>query len=452
MLFAKRARAARRDRPNAGARPTPVHPGLLDADGRGRWGTERDFGGRYVPETLMAALEQLERAYLDLRHDPRFWAELRELLVGFAGRPTALYRADRLAAEALATARSLATEARPVPSGLRLYLKREDLAHTGAHKINNALGQALLTRRLGKSRVIAETGAGQHGVATATACALLGLPCVVYMGAEDIERQAPNVLRMGALGAEVRPVTSGSATLKDAINEAMRDWVTNVATTHYVLGSAMGPHPYPTIVRDLQRIIGDEAAVQVREVEGRLPDLVLACVGGGSNAIGLLQRFIGEPTVRLAVAEAAGDGIATGRHAAALAGGTPGILHGARSLMLQDRDGQVTEAHSISAGLDYPGVGPQISALFAARRLEVGAATDAEAVASVRDVTRAEGILPALETAHAFAILPRLLAGIEGSGVPYPDETVVLVGLSGRGDKDLATLQRAWAAAEVAHS
>jgi tryptophan synthase beta chain len=266
------------------------------------------------------------------------------------------------------------------------------------------------------------------------------------MGAEDIERQAPNVLRMGALGAEVRPVTSGSATLKDAINEAMRDWVTNVATTHYVLGSAMGPHPYPTIVRDLQRVIGDEAAVQVRRAEGRLPDLALACVGGGSNAIGLLQRFIAEPTVRLAVAEAAGDGIATGRHAAALAGGTPGILHGARSLMLQDRDGQVTEAHSISAGLDYPGIGPQISGLFAAGRLEVAAATDAEAVASVRDVTRAEGILPALETAHAFAVLPRLLAGIEGSGAPYPDETIVLVGLSGRGDKDLATLQRAWAA------
>jgi len=260
--------------------------------------------------------------------------------------------------------------------------------------------------------VIAETGAGQHGVATATACALLDLPCVVFMGAEDIERQQPNVLRMHALGAEVRPVTSGSATLKDAVNEAMRDWVTNVETTHYVLGSAMGPHPYPTIVRDLQRILGDESAAQLQAVEGRLPDLVLACVGGGSNAIGLLDRFIGEPSVRLAVAEAAGDGIATGRHAAALAGGTPGILHGSRSLMLQDVDGQVVEAHSISAGLDYPGVGPQIAALAAGGRLELAAATDAEALAALRHVARLEGILPALETAHAFAVLPRLIAGI----------------------------------------
>jgi tryptophan synthase beta chain len=330
----------------------------------------------------------------------------------------------------------------PLPARLRVYLKREDLAHTGAHKINNALGQALLTRRLGKDRVIAETGAGQHGVATATACALLGLPCVVYMGAEDIERQKPNVLRMHALGAEVKSVTSGSATLKDAINEAMRDWVTNVASTHYVIGSAMGPHPYPTIVRDFQRVIGDEAAAQLSAVEGRLPDLVLACVGGGSNAIGLLHRFIGEPSVRLAIAEAAGDGIPTGRHAAALAGGTPGILHGARSLMLQDRDGQVVEAHSISAGLDYPGVGPQIAALVAAGRVEIAAATDDEAVTAVEAVARAEGILPALETAHAFAVLPRLLAGTEGSGTPLSDEAVVLIGLSGRGDKDLAAIER----------
>ncbi|HEU0235492.1 MAG TPA: tryptophan synthase subunit beta [Candidatus Limnocylindrales bacterium] len=444
-LFAKRARAARTDRPNLAVRPAPIAPGLLEADARGRWGTAREFGGRYVPETLMAALEQLERAYADLRNDPRFWAELRTLLERYAGRPTPLYRADHLAELALAAARTLATAAgRPdvVPARLRLYLKREDLAHTGAHKINNALGQALLTRRLGKTRVIAETGAGQHGVATATACALLGLPCVVYMGAEDIERQQPNVLRMRALGAEVRSVTSGTATLKDAINDAMRDWVTNVETTHYVLGSAMGPHPYPTIVRDLQRRIGDEAAVQVQADEGRLPDLVLACVGGGSNAIGLLDRFIGEPSVRLAVAEAAGDGIATGRHAAALAGGSPGILHGARSLMLQDRDGQVLEAHSASAGLDYPGVGPQISALYAAGRLEIAAATDADAFAAMQDVTRAEGILPALETAHAFAVLPRFLAGFEGSGAPLPAETVVLVGLSGRGDKDLASFGR----------
>jgi tryptophan synthase beta chain len=329
-----------------------------------------------------------------------------------------------------------------VPRSLRLYLKREDLAHTGAHKINNALGQALLTRRLGKTRVIAETGAGQHGVATATACALLGLPCVVYMGAEDIERQEPNVLRMRALGAEVRAVTSGSATLKDAINEAMRDWVTNVATTHYVLGSAMGPHPYPTIVRDLQRRIGDEAAAQLGRIEGRLPDLALACVGGGSNAIGLLSRFIGEPGVRLAVAEAAGEGVATGRHAAALAGGSPGILHGARSMMLQDGDGQVIEAHSASAGLDYPGVGPQLAALAVAGRLELAAATDDEAFAAMALTSETEGILPALETAHAIAALPDLLAGRQGRGDAYPDESLVLLGFSGRGDKDLAAFGR----------
>jgi tryptophan synthase beta chain len=393
----------------------------------------------------MAALEQLERAYASLRGDARFWSELRELLARYAGRPTPLYRADRLADDVLRAAGSIALRAgaRGVPPRrLRLYLKREDLAHTGAHKINNALGQALLARRLGKTRIIAETGAGQHGVATATACALLGLPCVVYMGAEDIERQKPNVLRMEALGAEVRSVASGSATLKDAINEAMRDWVTNVATTHYVLGSAMGPHPYPTIVRDLQRRIGDEAAAQMIAAEGRLPDLALACVGGGSNAIGLLSRFIGEPTVRLAVAEAAGDGIATGRHAAALAGGSPGILHGARSMMLQDRDGQVVEAHSASAGLDYPGVGPQIAALVAAGRVEIAAATDGEAFAAMEAVARAEGILPALETAHAFAVLPRLLAGVEGGHEACPEEAIVLVGLSGRGDKDLGPFAR----------
>jgi len=462
-LFAKRARAARFDRPNIASGPAPVHPGLIEADARGHWGAERDFGGRFVPETLVGALEQLEAAYAALRHDPVFWAELRELLAHFAGRPTALYRADRLAVAVLGEAARLrATPGRaaaspgsagrgpaagrravaPLPTRLRVYLKREDLTHTGAHKINNALGQALLTRRLGKTRVIAETGAGQHGVATATACALLGLPCVVFMGEEDIRRQAPNVLRMRALGAEVRAVTSGTATLKDAVNEAMRDWVTNVATTHYVLGSAMGPHPYPTIVRDLQRRIGDEAAAQLEAVEGRLPDLALACVGGGSNAIGLLARFIGEPSVRLAVAEAAGDGIETGRHAAAILGGTPGILHGSRSLMLQDDDGQVVEAVSASAGLDYPGVGPQLAALAEAGRVSVASATDREAVAAMKVVTLTEGILPALETAHAIAALPKLLAGREGGGVAWPDETLVLVGFSGRGDKDLAALER----------
>ena len=446
-LFAKRARAARFDRPHAPARPEPVDPGLLAADTAGRWGADRAFGGRYVPETLVAALRELEKAYAALRDDPVFWAELRTLLATYAGRPTPIYRADRLAADVVAMARELAPGA-VLPSRLRIYLKREDLAHTGAHKINNALGQALLTRRLGKTRVIAETGAGQHGVATATACALLGLPCVVFMGAVDIERQRPNVLRMEALGAEVRPVTSGTATLKDAVNDAMRDWVTNVATTHYVLGSAMGPHPYPTIVRDLQRVIGDEAAAQLGAVEGRLPDLVAACVGGGSNAIGLFSRFIGEPSVRLVAAEAAGEGIATGRHAAALAGGTPGILHGARSYMLQDRDGQVTEAHSISAGLDYPGVGPQLSALYAAGRLEVVSSTDDDAVTAMRDLSRSEGILPALEPAHVLAALPRILLGrtIGPDGAhasaPLPDDAVILVGLSGRGDKDLAALER----------
>ena len=446
-LFAKRALAARDDRPNTAFGPTPIHAGLLDADVDGRWGMERDFGGRYVPETLMAALEQLEAAYAELRHDPVFWAELRELLARFAGRPTPIYRAERLAiavrreAERLRIARRRSPEDIPA---IRLYLKREDLAHTGAHKINNALGQALLTRRLGKSRVIAETGAGQHGVATATACALLDLPCVVYMGAEDIERQGPNVLRMRALGAEVRSVTSGTATLKDAVNEAMRDWVTNVQDTHYVLGSAMGPHPYPTIVRDLQRRIGDEAAAQLLDGEGRLPDLALACVGGGSNAIGLLARFIGEPGVRLAVAEAAGDGIETGRHAAAILGGTPGILHGSRSLMLQDQDGQVVEAHSASAGLDYPGIGPQLAALAEAGRIEVAAATDREAVAAMKATTRTEGILPALETAHAIAALPKLLAGVDGlaGGFDPAREHLVLLGFSGRGDKDLAALER----------
>jgi phosphoribosylanthranilate isomerase len=442
-LFVKRAKAARDDRPSVAFGPTPVHPALLDADGAGRWGMERDLGGRYVPETLMAALVQLETAYDALRHDPVFWADLRELLEHYAGRPTALYRADRLAAAAVAEAERLVEGRRgaAIPA-VRLYLKREDLAHTGAHKVNNAMGQALLTRRLGKSRVIAETGAGQHGVATATACALLDLPCVVYMGAEDIERQGPNVLRMRALGAEVRSVTSGTSTLKDAVNEAMRDWVTNVETTHYVLGSAMGPHPYPTIVRDLQRRIGDEAAAQLDAVEARLPELAVACVGGGSNAIGLLARFIGEPTVRLAVAEAAGDGIETGKHAAAILGGSPGILHGSRSLMLQDHDGQVIEAHSASAGLDYPGIGPQLAALAEAGRLEVAAATDREAVAAMKATTRTEGILPALETAHAIAALPKVLAGVEGLPGGWGPEVLVLLGFSGRGDKDLAALAR----------
>ena len=418
-LFVKRAKAARYDLPVTPSRPQPVAYGLLEADDHGRWGTKRDLGGRYVPETLMSALIELEQTYAQVRLDPTFWAELRELQTGFAGRPTPLYRADRLAAT--------------INSDVRIYLKREDLANTGAHKINNVLGQGLLARRLGKTRLIAETGAGQHGVATATVAALLGLPCVVYMGARDIERQMPNVLRMNTLGAEVRPVESGSATLKDAINEAMRDWVTNVADTYYVLGSAMGPHPYPTIVRDFQRVIGDEAAAQITQTEGRLPDIVVACVGGGSNAIGLFSRFIGEPSVRLVAVEAAGDGIATGHHAAALAAGSLGIIHGARTMLLQDADGQVKEAHSLSAGLDYPGVGPQLAALALEGRMELADATDTQALAAMRALARSEGILPALESAHALAALPGLLE----KAAPG---TLVVVGLSGRGDKDLGHL------------
>ena len=459
-LFVKRARAARFDRPHVPARPTPVPEPLLEPDEHGKWGLDRDFGGRYVPETLVSALDELERAWVETRHDPRFWAELRELQFNYGGRPTAMYRADRLGAGTLAEARVLAAAAGTapdrLPDRLRLYLKREDLNHTGAHKLNNALGQVLLTRRLGKSRVIAETGAGMHGVATATACALLEIPCVVHMGVEDIARQAPNVLRMRALGAEVRPVRGGSGTLKDAVSEALRDWVTNVETSHYCLGSTMGPHPYPMMVRDFQRVIGDEAAAQLYEVEGRLPDLAIACVGGGSNALGLLSRFIGEPLVHLAVAEAAGEGMASGRHAAALLGGTPGILHGSRSYMLQDSDGQVIEAVSISAGLDYPGIGPQLAALMQAGRLVVSSATDVQAIEAVRQVARTEGILAAVESAHAVAALPAVLASVAAASAalgkpcagrpefdrpaPLPRETVVVLGLSGRGDKDLAAL------------
>ena len=418
-LLSKRARAARAELPTVSARPQLAPAGLLEADDRGRWGTNREFGGRFVPETLMAALTELEQTYAAVRDDPTFWAELRELNVNFAGRPTPIYRANRLA-------EALRTQA-------RIYLKREDLALTGAHKINNVIGQGLLAKRLGKSRVIAETGAGQHGVATATVAALLDLPCVVYMGARDIERQKPNVLRMETLGAEVRAVESGSATLKDAINDAMRDWVTNVDSTYYVLGSAMGPHPYPTIVRDFQRIIGDEAAAQLERAEGRLPDLVVACVGGGSNAIGIFSRFIGEPSVRLVAVEAAGDGIATGHHAAALAGGSLGIIHGARTMLLQDADGQVQEAHSLSAGLDYPGVGPQLAAMAAEGRMELTAATDEQALAAMRQLAANEGILPALESSHALAALPGLLEGMAPG-------SIVLVGLSGRGDKDIGHL------------
>jgi tryptophan synthase beta chain len=371
-----------------------------------------EYGGRYVPETLIPALDDLEREWLSARDDPGFEHDLDRLLRDYAGRPTPLYLAERLSEEC----------GRPV------YLKREDLLHTGAHKINNALGQALLAKRMGKPRVIAETGAGQHGVATATACALLGLECHVYMGTEDMRRQSPNVERMKLLGAEVVPVESGARTLKEACSEAIRDWVTNVASTHYVIGSAVGPSPYPVIVRDLQRTIGDEARAQLLEAEGRLPDRVIACVGGGSNAIGMFAAFIEDQDVQLIGVEAAGEGIDSGRHGAPLTVGAKGILHGAYSAVLQDEDGQVLEAHSISAGLDYPGSGPEHAWLRDSGRATYVAVSDTEAVAAFREVTRLEGIIPALETAHAFHYALH---------VPSDSDRDVMC-LSGRGDKDLA--------------
>ena len=385
-------------------------------DERGYFGA---FGGRYVPETLMPALSELEEAYAAAREDEAFREELERLLRDFVGRPTPITRADRLA-------RRIAGDRAP-----RVYLKREDLTHTGAHKINAALAQGLLAQRMGKPRIVAETGAGQHGVATATACALLGLECVVYMGAEDVRRQALNVFRMKLLGAEVRTVDSGSRTLKDAINEAIRDWVTNVRNTHYLLGSVVGPHPYPLLVRDFQAVIGREAREQLLEAEGRLPSIALACVGGGSNAIGLFHAFIDDP-VRLIGVEAAGEGL-DGRHAAPLAAGTPGVLHGSRSYLLQDAHGQVTEAHSISAGLDYPGVGPEHSWLKVSERAEYVSVTDTEALAAFRLLSETEGIIPALEPAHALAYLAKLLPALD-------EDELVLVNLSGRGDKDMGTV------------
>ncbi len=370
------------------------------------------YGGQYVPETLMPALAELELAWVSARDDPAFRAELERLLRDYAGRPTPLYLAERLSAAA----------------GREVWLKREDLMHTGSHKLNNALGQALLGRRMGKGRMIAETGAGQHGVASATACALLDLECVVYMGAEDIRRQRPNVERMKLLGAEVRCVEAGARTLKEAVSEAIRDWVTNAAGTHYIIGSAVGPAPYPALVRDLQRIIGDEARVQVLERAGRLPDRVIACVGGGSNSIGTFTAFVGDPDVRLVGVEAAGEGLEGGRHGAPLtAGGQAGVLHGSLSAVMQDADGQITEAHSISAGLDYPGSGPEHAWLRDSGRATYLAVSDTDAVAAFREVARLEGIVPALETAHAL------------HHALQPDHsTLDLVCLSGRGDKDLA--------------
>jgi tryptophan synthase beta chain len=370
------------------------------------------YGGQFVPETLMPALAELEQAWLAAREDPGYQDELRLLLRDFAGRPTPLYRAARLS-ERLRRS---------------VYLKREDLNHTGSHKLNNALGQALLARRMGKGRIIAETGAGQHGVATATACALLGLGCVIYMGQEDTRRQRPNVQRMELLGAEVRPVSAGAMTLKEATSAAIRDWVTNVRDTHYVIGSVVGPAPYPALVRDLQRVIGDEARQQILEREGQLPARVIACVGGGSNAMGIFTAFLADEQVQLVGVEAGGEGIDTPRHGAPLTvGGRPGILHGARSAVMQDEEGQIVEAHSISAGLDYPGTGPQHAFLRDAGRARYVAVTDEQALGAFKTLTRLEGIIPALETAHAIAWT---LSQTEGE--------LDLICLSGRGDKDLA--------------
>ena len=375
------------------------------------------FGGRFVPEALVGALDELAAAHQAAMHDPNFQKELAELHRTYTGRPSIITDAPRFAAYA---------------GNARILLKREDLNHTGSHKINNVLGQALLTKKMGKKRIIAETGAGQHGVASATAAALLGLECVVYMGEEDTKRQSLNVARMKILGAEVIPVTTGSKTLKDAINEAMRDWVTNVATTHYLLGTVAGPHPFPTMVRDFHRIIGVEARAQVLELTGRLPDAVLACVGGGSNAIGIFHPFIDDLSVRLIGLEAGGRGVSTGEHAATIVGGTPGVLHGARTFVLQDESGQTVESHSISAGLDYPGVGPEHAYLHEIGRAEYRAITDDEAMEAFSLLSRTEGIIPAIETAHA-------LPGAMQVGQELGEKAILLINLSGRGDKDVQT-------------
>ena len=375
------------------------------------------YGGRFVPEALISALDELEAAHNAAKTDPIFQAELAELHRTYTGRPSIITEAKRFAEHA---------------GGARILLKREDLNHTGSHKINNVLGQALLTKKMGKKRIIAETGAGQHGVASATAAALMGLECVVYMGEEDTRRQALNVARMKLLGAEVVPVTSGSRTLKDAINEAMRDWVTNVATTHYMLGTVAGPHPFPTMVRDFHKIIGEEAREQVLALTGKLPDAVLACVGGGSNAIGIFHAFIPDVGVRLIGLEAGGDGIETGRHAATISGGSAGVLHGTRSYVLQDENGQTIESHSISAGLDYPGVGPEHAYLHDIGRAEYRAVNDDAAMAAFSLLCRTEGIIPAIETAHA-------LAGALVIGNELGSDATLLINLSGRGDKDVQT-------------
>ncbi len=387
-------------------------------DARGRFG---EFGGRYVAETLMPLVLELEAAYAKAKADPAFHAELTGYMTHYVGRPSPLYFAERLTAYL---------------GGAKIYFKREELNHTGAHKINNCMGQILLAQRMGKTRIIAETGAGQHGVASATVCARFGLPCIVYMGAVDVERQAPNVFRMNLLGAEVRPVTSGAGTLKDAMNEAMRDWVTNVEDTYYMIGTAAGPHPYPAMVRDFQSVIGIEARAQILEAEGRLPDAVVACIGGGSNAIGLFHPFLADEGVRLVGVEAAGHGITTDKHAASLTGGRPGVLHGNKTYLLQDADGQIIDAHSISAGLDYPGIGPEHAWLHDIGRAQYLSATDDEALEWFQRCAQLEGIIPALEPAHALARLPALAKEFGKDGV-------IVFNLCGRGDKDVATVAAA---------
>ncbi len=386
-------------------------------DANGRFG---DYGGRYVPETLMPLVLELDHAYAEAKADPAFQAELSSFLEHYVGRSSPLYFAERLSQR----------------HGARIYLKREDLNHTGAHKINNCMGQILLARRMGKTRIIAETGAGQHGVATATVCARFGLPCVIYMGEVDVGRQKPNVFRMNLLGAEVRPVTSGSATLKDAMNEALRDWVTNVHDTYYIIGSAAGPHPYPAMVRDFQAVIGQEARAQILKAEGRLPDALVACVGGGSNAIGLFHPFLADEGVKIFGVEASGKGMDTHEHAAAINGGRPGVLHGNKTYLLQDRDGQIEEAHSISAGLDYPGIGPEHSWLHDVGRATYLTATDADALAAFQECCELEGIIPALESSHALARLPEVAREVGKDGI-------IVLNLSGRGDKDVNTVAAA---------
>lgn len=387
-------------------------------DARGHFGA---FGGRYVAETLMPLILDLEKAYRAAQADPAFKAEFDDLLTHYVGRPSPLYFAERLTAHL---------------GGARIYFKRDELNHTGAHKINNCIGQILLARRMGKTRIIAETGAGQHGVATATVAARFGLPCVVYMGARDIERQAPNVFRMKLLGADVRPVESGSKTLKDAMNEALRDWVTNVQDTFYIIGTAAGPHPYPELVRDFQSVIGHEAKAQLQACEGKLPDVLVAAIGGGSNAIGLFHPFLDDRSVTIYGVEAAGHGVASGEHAASLAGGVPGVLHGNKTFLLQDEDGQIAEAHSISAGLDYPGIGPEHAWLHSVGRVTYVSATDTEALAAFKLCCELEGIIPALEPSHALAFVQKLAPTLA-------TDKIIIVNLCGRGDKDIFTVAQA---------